>query len=306
MDVITLTGNLLLEWTFDVDTIAIGTTHRAESLSFQVGGKGINVSRILNRLGLETEAIAFADGALAALSTEWLEKHRVEHRFLPLRAEARPGLVIREKRNDVPETTFLGLDNPVPQSSWKAACSQVSSSRPRWLAICGSVPGWKPAWARDIKDILELNNPPLVSADTYGPPLEDLAGLPLDLVKINRAELQNLISHDEAEPVEEVLAKLRLDRPVKNWVITDGQHPVIASLENGRMYKVTPATIGEVSPTGSGDTFLAAILQKWNPGDPEGMLLHAGSCATANAASHGIGDFPVPVPERFQPLVEAL
>ena len=50
--VFTLTGNLLAERTFQFASWEPGRTQRATGESFQVGGKGINVSKMLNRLGL--------------------------------------------------------------------------------------------------------------------------------------------------------------------------------------------------------------------------------------------------------------
>jgi 3'-phosphoadenosine 5'-phosphosulfate (PAPS) 3'-phosphatase len=49
--IFTLTGNLLAERTLTFDAWAPGRTQRATAESFQVGGKGINVAKMLARLG---------------------------------------------------------------------------------------------------------------------------------------------------------------------------------------------------------------------------------------------------------------
>lgn len=46
--IFTLTGNLLAERTLTLPAWAPGRTQRAVAESFQVGGKGINVSRMLH------------------------------------------------------------------------------------------------------------------------------------------------------------------------------------------------------------------------------------------------------------------
>ena len=126
MEVVTLTGNLLAEWTVEVVKLQTGKTHRAERINFQVGGKGINVSRILRHLGVETEAHGFAGGALAEHCTVWLHNHNVAHRFYPLEQGVRPGMVVRETGDpESEETTFLGLDLSVPTASWEAALEEV-------------------------------------------------------------------------------------------------------------------------------------------------------------------------------------
>lgn len=302
MHTVTLTGNLLAEWTFEMDSATPGKTHRARETRFQVGGKGINVSRVLKRLGETSEAVAFAEGPLAGLCTGWLERQDIKHRFFPLENGVRPGLVVREKSGG-PETTFLGADLDVPVSSWKSACQFTEQSRPAWLAICGSIPGWSASWGHPVRRIAESGI--RVALDTYGPPLADLVKLPLELVKINRTELNRLFPDTENLPVETAVARAREDSPVKNWIITDGPRSLHACFADGQGHTVTPARIREVSPTGSGDTFLAAILHKWpDAGDYLGALAYATACATANAASAAIGDFPMPLPDRFFPEID--
>jgi fructose-1-phosphate kinase PfkB-like protein len=300
MDVITLTGNLLAEWTFEIDCMRSGSTHRATEMSFQVGGKGINVSRILKRLGSDSMAVGFASGPMAQLCTEWLDGNAIEHMFFPLEAGVRPGVVVREEQNKSGETTFLGKDLPVPSASWKAACQFVEQQRPDWLAICGSIPGWSATWSRSVRLLAETGI--RVAVDTYGPPLADLVKLPIDLVKINRTELIRLFPEVEKLPLADAVALARKSSPVRNWIVTDGAHSIIAAFASGSSYEVIPAKITELSPTGSGDTFLAAILNKWPGGDdPAAALSFASACASANAASAAIGDFPLPVPQRLFP-----
>jgi len=57
--IFTLTGNLLAERTLEFSTWAPGRTQRAQRESFQVGGKGINVAKMLSRLGTPATALCF-------------------------------------------------------------------------------------------------------------------------------------------------------------------------------------------------------------------------------------------------------
>jgi fructose-1-phosphate kinase PfkB-like protein len=303
MEIITLTGNLLAEWTFSLPAFERGETHRADAMGFQVGGKGINVSRILKRLGSETLAMGFAGGKLADFCSAWLEQQQIAYKFFPLEEGVRPGLVVREAEHPGEETTFLGSDLAVPVAAWKAACQFAGQSRPHWLAICGSIPGWNGSWSRAVASVMDSKV--RIAVDTYGPPLEALVKLPLDLVKINRTELDRLFPGKESEPTVDVITGVKKSSPVRNWIITDGPRAIICVIEAGTTLTLTPAPIKEISPTGSGDTFLAALLNKWpEGGDLREALAFAGACATASAASPGIGDFPLPLPERFTPEIK--
>lgn len=307
MDVLTISGNLLAEWTFDVEALALGATHRASSMSFQTGGKGVNVTRILVRLGRKSEAVGFAGGPLATLCAQWLESQGIPHRLFPLEAGVRPGLVVREAAAAGRETTFLGADLPLPFEAWKTAMRHLAESRPAWVALCGSIPGWRPSWKNALRQLMEDRSRVRLAVDTYGPPLADLVSLPLDLVKINRTELDKLFPQTAGQPMDEAIRLAHASSPVRNWIITDGPRPIRADLEEGIRLAIRPAAIREVSPTGSGDTFLAALLHQWlDQADPATALSFAVGCATANAASEKIGDFPLPLPPRFQPEIEVL
>ena len=307
MDVTTLTGNLLAEWTLDVVRLEPGSTHRAETMSFQVGGKGVNVARALRHLGVESEAVGFAGGPMADLCTRWLQDHQVAHRWYPLDKGVRPGVVVRQTGYpDLPETTFLGMDLAVSAASWESALSDIANSGTQWLALCGSVPGWNRSFEKALQEHI-LSNGIQLCIDTYGPPLEDLVNLPVELVKINRQELERLLPEMAGAGSLDLLAAASEDSPVRNWIITDGPHPVLAAFETGEVYEIRPAPIAEASPTGSGDTFLAALLQQSLAGaGPEEMLRYASACATANAASKGIADFPLDSLGNYQPEIVRL
>jgi 1-phosphofructokinase len=61
--IFTLTGNLLAETTLEFASWSPGKTQRASGETFQVGGKGINVSKMLTRLGAANTALCFTGGA---------------------------------------------------------------------------------------------------------------------------------------------------------------------------------------------------------------------------------------------------
>ncbi|MBK8476911.1 MAG: hypothetical protein IPL39_11565 [Opitutaceae bacterium] len=61
----TVTANLLWEQTLFYNEWQPGRTQRATRSAFQVGGKGINVAKMLARLGSPHSAVCFPGGAPA-------------------------------------------------------------------------------------------------------------------------------------------------------------------------------------------------------------------------------------------------
>jgi len=290
----TFTGNLLWETTLTVPSWEPGRTHRAQAMSFQVGGKGVNVSKMLSRLGAPTTALFFPGGATGAECEQWIRDRGIVGRAFPMTAPTRVGLVVRSPGR--PETTFFGPDVPLePRAASDCAGYLDGCPAGDVLAVCGSVPGWNADGCEPLRAAIGrwLSRGPVV-ADTYGPPLAWLIERPLAWVKVNRVEFDSLFTEKErGRPAEDRLAAA-LDRwPARAWIVTDGPHPVLFAERGGKPGSLAPPPVTEVSPTGSGDILHAcvmhAVLHRRRPlGEAIRLAL---SYAAANAAHPTIADF---------------
>ncbi len=291
--ILTLTGNLLAERTFHFETWKPGATQRAARTTFQVGGKGINVAKMLARLNVPTEAWAFAGGAAGADCREWLAQQLFGHRLFPSTVATRTGLVVRSAT--VAETTFLGPDAP-PDPAALAACTAAIESLPDGtvLALCGSFPGWDRPETTDLKGALgQFAQRGRLYVDTYGPPLAWAVHQRAALIKINYDELAALTSDVTEAALVPRLEHVRRGSPVQNWVITDGAGPVHVSDRPNHLLALAPPVVEEVSPTGSGDVFLAALLyaREFLGCELSAAVQFALPYGAANAAHPGIAEF---------------
>jgi 1-phosphofructokinase len=289
--IFTLTGNLLAERTLDFDSWEPGRTARARRETFQVGGKGINVSRMLTRLQSPNTALCFTGGAAGAECEAWLKVRELRHRAFATSTATRSGTVVRDQSGRFGETTFLGPD-AAPDARAIAACAAFLDEQPdaQVLVLAGSFPGWSGSDFDSLRRTLErwLTRGQLV-ADTYGAPLVWAVERPLALVKINADELRALPRSGEDRDA--------LPAAVKRWVVTDGPGPIEVRDLDGKRTQLTPPTIRQVSPTGSGDVLLACML---NPVFALGHSLAeavqtAIPYAAANAAHPGVAEFPLPL-----------
>ena len=77
--IITVTPNPAYDVTYEMAELVVGDVHRVSEVRQRVGGKGLNVARILAALGESTVAMALADKAFAAEArTEGLDVDEVE------------------------------------------------------------------------------------------------------------------------------------------------------------------------------------------------------------------------------------
>jgi len=300
--IITLTGNLLAERTFTADDWKPGKTQRASAESFQVGGKGINVTKMLARIGESTTAWCFVGGPSGAECASWLQARQMPHRIFSNSAPTRTGLVVRDSQGGVPETTFLGPDRAVDATALRACAQALSQEHmraqrgaPTRLALCGSFPGWSSDDARPLREELaRWAAHGILDVDTYGPPLQWALEQPISLIKINRDEFAALFAPDErARSTEALLTAARQRWPVRSWVITDGAKDVFYAAENAEIGRVTPPEVKEVSATGSGDVVFACLLhalhtQRKPLAQAVAFALPYGA---ANAAHAGVAEF---------------
>ena len=296
---LTFTGNLLAEHTQEFAAWMPGQTQRATRESFQVGGKGINVAKMLRRLGAPVTALCFTGGAAGEECRAWLRAQGFVFAAFTTAGATRTGLVVRTP--DRPETTFLGPDRAPDTAAWRSAAAYLDACpADRALALCGSMPGWAEADARPFREALDrwLTRGQQLFVDAYGPPLAELVERPVELVKINADELRTLLGTNAT--AFDTAASLLLARnrwPVQTWIVTDGPRPVWLAARGETPISLTPPVIREVSPTGSGDVLLACMLfaRLQRGATWRAALEFALPYAAANAAHPGIADFPDPV-----------
>lgn len=290
--VYTLTGNLLAERTFEFEMWQPGKTHRAKRESFQVGGKGINVSKMLNRLGVPNTALCFTGGAAGTECEGWLSERGFRFHAFASASATRQGLVVRGVGQ--PETTFLGPDS-IPSASAIAACAEYLTRQPdgQVLALCGSFPGWNDPSFDVLRATCErwLKRGSLV-ADVYGPPLTWASQHALELVKINAAEFSALSPNGAELP--EGLGNERLTSSVRRWVVSDGAARVWFKEWDTGPDSLMPPVVKEISATGSGDVMFASILDSLfvRKSTLRDAVAGALPLAAANAAHPGVAEFP--------------
>lgn len=293
--IITFTANLLAETTYEYSSWRESKTQRALGESFQVGGKGINVSKMLNRLNADNAAVCFPGGDFGPMCERWLKEAGIP--VMPFRqgCVTRSGAVIRSK--DAAETTFLGTDSVVSKEAVRDVVAALSSiGEPIVFAICGSVQNWdQPCWDPLRDWLAHRGEDAVLAVDNYGPSLPWFAAQRPDVVKFNRDELELLFDKsDHGKETPELLELAAAKHPCPTWVVTDGGHPIWVKHRSSAPEKIIPPEVDLVSPTGSGDVFFATLLDCLYNHDNYGLLRAArlaADYASRSAAMPGIAEF---------------
>lgn len=291
----TVTGNLLAERTLTFAAWTPGRTQRARAESFQVGGKGVNVSKMLARMGSKTTAWCFVGGAAGQECEEWLRSRAFPVRAFSTLSPTRTGLVVRAP--GVAETTFLAPDRAADESALNRCAAELEPTitSADAIALCGSFPGFDSPAAVTLRSVLaRAAEAGRLVVDSYGPPLAWAVRQPTRLIKINRDEFDGLFEENErGRPVLDRIATALARWPVRSWIISDGPREVCYGAVDTAPGRQIPPAVEEVSATGSGDVLLACVLHaqhKLKLGLAE-ALSFALPYAAANAAHPGVAEF---------------
>src|SRR5512142_2286384 len=95
----TVTLNPMLDKTVYVEAVRPGKIVRASRVECVVGGKGINVSRQLHRLGVDTLATGFVGGEIGTMLDRLLDAEGLSHGFVRVGGMTREGVTYRDPNN---------------------------------------------------------------------------------------------------------------------------------------------------------------------------------------------------------------
>jgi len=258
----TLTMNPTIDVSTTIEEMSPVNKLRCESEQRDPGGGGINVARVLKRLGADVTAIFPAGGATGQALRKLVENEGINNVTINLSQETRLSFTVLEKKTGH-EYRFLLPGPEISESEWRQ-CLEVFAAQPDWPAyvvISGSLPPGAPDdfYARMAR-VARARGSKIV-IDTSGPALKAVLDEKPYLVKFNFRELRELTG----ETLESPQASLAACRDL----IHRGQTEIVAlTLGDKGALLVTAAQalhakalpITPISTVGAGDSFLGAML----------------------------------------------
>ncbi|MER7301805.1 hexose kinase [Nocardioides sp. NPDC127514] len=281
--IITVTLNPAIDVTYRLPRLRAGEVHRVAEVTSRLGGKGVNVARVLHQVGEPTHAVGLADHDFGdALARE------LPSTFLPELEEVRRTLVVvadsttslwEPGRQAAPGSDLRLLDLLADRIA-EATALVVSGS------LAPGVPTDLPARiarlaaAGGVPVLLDLDDAALAAAVGTGAvltPNEDeaarLLGRPLDDPAVAVAQLAT-----------------RHGGPV---VLTRGHHGLVAYAD-GSCWEVSPPAGVTGNPTGAGDAAAAGLARGMAHGRPWPEILR-------DAAALGAAAVVTPVAGEIDP-----
>ncbi len=284
----TVTANPAMDYTMATPSLEIGDVNRAAEGHLSVGGKGINVSRVLTSLGIKNRALGFAAGDTGIMLEDGLRRMGVDADFVRLpQGQTR----INVKLCGAQETEINAVGPRVDQASVKALTSRVMSLKQGdVLCLCGSLPpGCDRAFYADLLAAV-INRNVYTVVDAAGESL--LAALPQHpaLIKPNRAELCALVGRDLPDKASVIAAANELQaKGAQDVLVSLGGAGAVLVCANGTVYS-RAAYCGIVRGTvGAGDSMIAGfIASRVRGASPQEALDYAVAAGCATAFADGL------------------
>lgn len=279
----TITLNPSIDYIVRLDTVEVGQVNRMASDDKYAGGKGINVSRILKRLGIDNTATGFIGGFTGRFITEALEEEGIATAFVPVAQDTRINVKIKADQ----ETEINGPGPCISDKELIALKEQlVHLTSEDVVVFAGSAPS--NLGNHVYKELLPLAKEAgaAIVCDFEGQTLLDsLAYQPL-LVKPNNHELESIfnVTLETLDDIEQYARQI-LDKGAQNALISmAGDGALLVTKE--ATYFAKPIKGQVKNSVGAGDSMVAGFTGELvKSGDALEALKWGVACGTATTFS---------------------
>lgn len=285
--IFTVTLNPSVDCLLRADSLAAGRTNRAFAEEISFGGKGVNVSRVLARLGVPSVALGFAAGFTGEAIAASLSGPLITPDFVRLRE----GVSRINFKLCAGEETELNAPGPdAAPDETEALLKKLDALREGdTLVLSGSAPASPGAGAYAAILGRVSGRGVRVVADLAGAALTACLGYRPFLIKPNRQELRELFGAAADDPPA-CAEKLRA-AGARNVLISLGAEGAFLADETGGRFSLPAPRCETVSSFGAGDSMIAGFIAEYDAtGDFRAALRFGIACGTAAASCAGLAD----------------
>ncbi|WP_334075919.1 MULTISPECIES: 1-phosphofructokinase [Paenibacillus] len=280
----TMTLNPSIDFVVEVHDLELGSLNRMERDLKLPGGKGINVSRILNRLGAENTALGFLGGFTGGFIEQFLKQESVRTDFVQIAGDTRINIKLKHGE----ETEINGQGPKIGSAESDALLQKLSAlNREDIVVLSGSVPpSLGSGFYERLIGVCEQTGARFVIDTTGEALLRALKHRPL-LVKPNHHELAELfgVTLESKEDIITYGRKL-LEKGAQHVLISmAGEGAFLIAGEKVYHANVPAGTVR--NSVGAGDSMIAGFVGTLAQG---GDLLEAFRTGVASGSATAFSD----------------
>ncbi|WP_374722429.1 1-phosphofructokinase [Peribacillus tepidiphilus] len=253
----TLTLNPSVDYIVELDQVILGGLNRTKNDTKFPGGKGINVSRVLKRLDMNSKCLGFIGGFTGEYINNYLKNEQIETGFVRVNGDTR----INVKLKSEIETEINGKGPNITEADFEALKENIRKlTSEDLLVLAGSIPSTMLVTTyEELVKICNENGTKFV-VDAEGDLLKNVLPYKPFLVKPNHHELGELFNTsistcEEVIPYGKKLVEMGAENVIvslaeKGAVLINKELTLMASVPKGKMQ----------SSVGAGDSMVAGFL----------------------------------------------
>ncbi|MCI9408975.1 MAG: 1-phosphofructokinase [Oscillospiraceae bacterium] len=291
----TVTFNPAVDYVVHTGEIAMGGVNRTKSEEIYFGGKGINVSMVLSKLGIKSRALGFVAGFTGDAIEKGVAEQGIETDFVHLEnGFSRINVKIKSGNTALPctETELNGQGPEIDSKALDLLFDKIDNiSDGDTIILAGSIPGSMPAdiyekilerlQNKNIKAVVDATKDLLVNVLKYKP----------FLVKPNNHELGEIfgVTLKTNGEIAEYAQKIK-DMGARNVLVSMAGDGALLLDENGKKH-ICGVCKGTVkNSVGAGDSMVAGFVAGSELNDYEYALKLGTAAGGATAFSDGLAE----------------
>ena len=284
----TITLNPAVDMLTKASNFSLGKLNRTQEAKYVVGGKGINISILLNNIGEKTKVLGFVAGFTGYFIKSELDKLDIEHDFVETLGTTR----INMKITTDTETEINGQSSAVNSENISEFFEKLDVLTTEDVVFLSGnvIAGMELEDFKKIAEKVATKGATLVVDSNKDLVLDTLQYKPF-VVKPNEFELGEMFGIT-LNGLEEILVYARKlqERGAQNVLVSRGAKGAVLLTENGEVLEVNVAEGKIVSTVAAGDSMLAMFVAKYNETkDYVEALKYASAAGGATSFSIGVG-----------------
>lgn len=289
--ILTLTMNPALDISTATDRVYSGHKLRCSGSHLDPGGGGVNVARVIHRLGGHVLAIYTAGGTTGDTYRELMEAEGIPAVVAPVRGQTRQNLTVDENSTGQ-QFRFVLEGAELDEGEWRNCLNLVQRSMRAggYVVASGSLPPGVPTdfYARVARLARDAGARCVV--DTSGAALTEALKQGVFLVKPSRRELTEYAGTAlDSNESQVAVSKDLVARGHTEYVALTLAEEGAVLVSKSSIHRVPVPAVPVVSTVGAGDSFLAAFVLRLSQGHPAEAALRtavaAGSAAVTTPAN---------------------
>lgn len=267
------------------DAASVRTTQKVRTYNetYDPGGGGVNVARVIAELGGDVELAYLAGGVTGDLLDDLLDRQHIRRNRIRIAANTRISFTVHEQHSGQ-EYRFVANGPAIKPEELDLCLAEIARHDFRYLVASGSLPVGAPDdFLARVAEIAAGKGARFV-LDCSGRGLKaTLERAPVYLVKPNLDELEELVGRSLSKDAARAAAANLVAKGIAELVaVTLGAEGAILATRKGVTFR--PAIKAEVqSAVGAGDSFLGAMLfalaKGWMPEEAFVFGLAGGAAA---------------------------